>query len=49
LTQQNLKGKPMSNQENEGLLEKFFAQFLEEGFSETQAEALAHQKLEESS
>tara|TARA_R100000306_G_C4360267_1_gene134892 strand:+ start:858 stop:977 length:120 start_codon:yes stop_codon:yes gene_type:complete len=39
----------MSNQENEGLLEKFFAQFLEEGFSETQAEALAHQKLEESS
>ena len=36
----------MSNLENETLLENFFEEFLEEGFSESEAEKMAHIKLE---
>ena len=36
----------MSNLENEILLEQFFEEFIEEGFSKSQAKELAHKKLE---
>ena len=35
----------MSNLENEILLENFFEEFLEEGFSESEAKKMAHIKL----
>lgn len=38
----------MSNRNNEELLEKFYDEFLAEGFDETDAEWLAYEKLEES-
>jgi hypothetical protein len=36
----------LSNLQNELLLEKFYEEFIEEGFSETHAEKLARNKLE---
>jgi|TARA_R100000093_G_scaffold68389_1_gene40012 hypothetical protein len=36
----------MSNMFNEMMLEKFFEEFLEEGFTEEEADKLAHEKLE---
>ena len=36
----------MSNLENETLLENFFEEFLEEGFSESEAKKMAYIKLE---
>ena len=38
--------KKMSNIHNEEMLEKFFEEFLEEGFSDWEADKLAHEKLE---
>ena len=37
----------MSNIFNELLLERFFEEFLEEGFSDWEADKLAHEKLEQ--
>ena len=37
----------MSNIFNEMLLEQFFEEFLEEGFSDWEADKLAHEKLEQ--
>jgi len=39
----------MSNQENEGLLEYYYEQFLAEGYPPLQADILAHQRFEERS
>jgi len=36
----------MSHWVNEEMLEKFFEEFLEEGFSDWEADKLAHEKLE---
>lgn len=39
----------MSNLENDTLLENLYEQFLEEGFTEVEAESLARERLEEMS
>jgi len=39
----------MSNLENQSLLENFYEQFLEQGFSPEEAERLANKRLEENS
>ena len=36
----------MSHWVNEEMLEKFFEEFLEEGFSDWEADKLAHEKLD---